>query len=212
LPRQLPRLSQLHRLLTPLQPKSKKTPSQKVARRQHPPHQPLRRQPRAFHARVTTHSLQPRAWAFHARLHAQVTTHSLHRRAWVAQALLALLVLVVRLVPVALVVLVAQVAQVVRLVPVALVAQVAQVALVAQRALALAVNAQASVAALVQVPEQALVSVHLVQVVAQVRVAVAVSVVEPRVHSVRVARAETQRPANPSAQNARNSNKELRRA
>ena len=104
------------------------------------------------------------------------------------------------------------VVQVVRLVPVVQVVQVAQVALVAQLVLALAVNAQASVAALVQVPEQVPDSVHLDQAVAQVPVADAVSVVEPRVHSVRVARAETQRPANPSAQNARNSNKELRRA
>ena len=146
-------------------------------------------------------------------MHARETTHSLHHRAWVAQALLAQLVLVVRLVPVVQVVRVVQlVVQVVRLALVVQVARVAQVALVAQLVLALAVNAQASAAALVQVPEQALVSVHLAQAVAQVPVADAVSAVEPRVHSVRVARAETQRPANPSAQNARNSNKELRRA
>ncbi len=117
--------------------------------------------------------------------------------------------LVVRLVPVALVVQVAQVALVVRLVPVV---QVVQVAHLVRLELASAVNAQASVAALAQVAEQVLDSVHLAQAVARVPDADAVLAVEPRVHSVRVARAETQRPANPSAQNARNSNKELRRA
>jgi hypothetical protein len=145
-------------------------------------------------------------------LHARETTHSLHHRAWVAQALLAQLVLVVRLVPAVQVVRVVQLVLVVRLVPAVPVARVARVAQVAQLVLALAVNAQASAAALVQVPEQALVSVHLAQAVAQVPVADAVSVVERRVHSVRVARAETQRLANPSAQNARNSNKEPPRA
>jgi hypothetical protein len=114
-------------------------------------------------------------------------------------------VLVVRLVPVVQVV---QVAHLVRLVPVVRVVQVAHLARLAQ---ASAVHAQAS-AALVPVAERVLDSVHLAQVVAQVPVADVVSAVEPLVHSVRVARAETQRPANPSAQNAKNSNKELRRA
>jgi len=153
--------------------------------------------------------LQLRAWAFHALLRAQVTTHSLHHRAWVAQALLARLVLVVRLVPVAQVAQVAQVVLVARLVPVA---QVAQVAHLARLVLALAVNAQVSAAAQVPVQVQALDLVHLAQAVAQVPVADAVSAVEPRVHSVRVDRAETQRPANPSAQNVKNLNKELLRA
>jgi hypothetical protein len=117
-------------------------------------------------------------------------------------------VLVVRLVPVARVVQVAQVVLVVRLVPVVQVVQVAHLARLAQ---ASAVHAQAS-AVLVPVAEQALDSVHLAQVVAQVPVADAVSAVELLVHSVRVALAVTQRPANPSAQNAKNSNKELRRA
>jgi hypothetical protein len=117
-------------------------------------------------------------------------------------------VLVVRLVPVARVVQVAQVAQVVRLVPVVQVVQVAHLARLAQASV---VHAQAS-AVLVPVAERALDSAHLAQVVAQVLVADVVSAVELLVHSVRVARAETQRPANPSAQNAKNSNKELRRA
>jgi hypothetical protein len=114
-------------------------------------------------------------------------------------------VLVVRLVPVARV---AQVALVVRLVPVARVVQVAHLARLAP---ASAVHAQAS-AALVPVAERALDSVHLALAVAQVPVADVVSAVELLVHSVKVARAVTQRPANPSAQNAKNSNKELRRA
>jgi hypothetical protein len=117
-------------------------------------------------------------------------------------------VLVVRLVPVARVAQVAQVVLVVRLVPVALVVQVAHLARLAP---ASAVHAQAS-AALVPVAERALDSVHLAQVVAQVPVADVVSAVELLVHSVRVDLAVTQRLANPSAQNAKNSNKELRRA
>lgn len=115
------------------------------------------------------------------------------------------MVLVVRLVPVVQVV---QVAHLVRLVPVAQVVQVAHPVRLVQ---ALAVHAQAS-AALVPVAEQVPDSVLLAQAVARVPVADAVSAVEPRVRSVRAARAETQRPANPSAQNARNSNKELRLA
>jgi hypothetical protein len=113
-------------------------------------------------------------------------------------------VLVVRLVPVVQVV---QVAHLVRLVPVA---QVVLVAHLAQRVPDLADHVQDSVVAQVPVPEPAL--AHLAQAVARVPVADVVSAVEPRVRSVRAARAETQRPANPSAQNARNSNKELHRA
>jgi hypothetical protein len=114
-------------------------------------------------------------------------------------------VLVVRLVPVLQVV---QVAHLVRPVPVVQVVQVAHLVRLVQ---ALADNAQAS-AALVPAVEQVLDSVPLAQAVARVPVADVVSAVEPRVRSVRAARAETQRPASPSAQNARNSNKELRLA
>jgi hypothetical protein len=121
-------------------------------------------------------------------------------------------VLVVRLVPVARVAQVAQLVLVVRLVLVAQVALVAPVALVVRLVLASEVNAQDSAVALVPEPEPEPVSVPLALAVAQVLAVAVVSAVEPRVHSVRVARAETQRPASPSAQNAKNLNKELRRA
>jgi hypothetical protein len=118
-------------------------------------------------------------------------------------------VLAVRLVPVVRVAQVALVVQVVRLVPVV---RVAQVAHLVQRVLALVAHAQASAVAPVVVPEQVAVSARLALAVAQVPAVVAVSAVEPLVHSVRVARVETRRPASPSARNAKSLNKELRRA
>lgn len=151
-------------------------------------------QPQEFLVRETTRSQQHRAWAFLARSAALATILSHHRREWVAQA--------AHVLPVVLVAQVAQVAQVALRVPVAQRVQAVSLAALVRQVQVL----HAQVAAL-QVQLRVLLQVDsLVRAVALVVAAVAVSVVEPLVLSVRVAHVARARLASRSVQSAKSSN------
>ena len=154
--------------------------------------------PLASLVRVTTHSLQHRAWVSHVQSRVQATTHLHLVRAWVVQVRATVRVAQAVRVLVAQAVQVAQVAQVAHHVR-ALLVRVAQ---------ALLVQASAAHAQLVpQAPAHRQLVASLAQVAAVRHVVVATHRV-PQVPSVRVARAVHQRPASRSVQSAKNSSRE----